>query len=427
MGQRLARIGSLGLVVAVSACGALFGVDFKDVPRSPDGGWSGAQQPVDPPVPVGPDGTCAGDRKRCGDLCASKRDPAYGCADDTCSACASADATCSNGQCTTAGSQCVPGGATGCEFSCSSCTAPPHGKVDCSGARCDFTCDDGYLKEVDACTTTRITAGDDYTCAIRSDALVVCWGWDSIDRGTVSPPSGKFLRLNGSRVGCAGIACLPECGIKEDGSIVCWGDNGIWGDSPPQGTFLDVTLGAKYNYTVNQTVDASWVIAPNGTLSCFGGLCSQSAAPPTGSFRQVSSGQSVTCGLKTDGSIVCWNDYPSVVPPPGKFRQISVGEMDGCGIRTDGNLVCFGGGPQPPTGTFRQVSVGSGHACAVSVAGAITCWGANDDGKSTPLPGTYRQVSAGSRHTCAIGTDGKVVCWGNDQYGQATPPQGTFW
>ena len=63
----------------------------------------------------------------------------------------------------------------------------------------------------------------------------------------------------------------------------------------------------------------------DGILVCWSALVSALAsapeppAPPTSDgFRQVSVGGSHICGLKTDGSIVCWGDntFGQLAPAP---------------------------------------------------------------------------------------------------------------
>ena len=99
---------------------------------------------------------------------------------------------------------------------------------------------------------------------------------------------------------------------------------------------------------------------------------------------------------------------------------ISAGGGEGfghsCGVRTDGTVVCWGadadGQATPPQGTFTQVSAGGFHTCGVQTQGTVACWGNDEIGQATPPGGTFTQVSAGNSHTCGVQTDGAVACWG---------------
>ncbi len=95
---------------------------------------------------------------------------------------------------------------------------------------------------------------------------------------------------------------------------------------------------------------------------------------------------------------------------------ISAGYTFTCGIRTDGTLVCWGdnrsGQSTPPTGTFTQVSSGLSHSCAIRTDGTLACWGYNPSGATTAPDGTFIQVSAGDDTTCGVRTNGTLACWG---------------
>ena len=76
------------------------------------------------------------------------------------------------------------------------------------------------------------------------------------------------------------------------------------------------------------------------------------APPPdstiTAAYTAVTanSGESHSCGLRTDNTITCWGDnwHGQADPPAGAFTAVTVGsgEFHSCGLRTDGTLVCRG-------------------------------------------------------------------------------------
>jgi len=114
------------------------------------------------------------------------------------------------------------------------------------------------------------------------------------------------------------------------------------------------------------------------------------------SYTQISAGGGYhTCGLKTNGSVICWgsNDYGQTTVPAGIYSQIDVGWYYTCGLKADGSVVC---------------------------------WGSNDDGQTTVPAGTYSQIDAGANHVCGLKNDGSVTCWGDSANDQLRVPNGIY-
>ena len=184
------------------------------------------------------------------------------------------------------------------------------------------------------------------------------------------------------------------------------------------------TVDAGDSHTCGMTTDESVV--------CWGHNDYGQSTPPSGTFSQVSAGGWHSCGVKIDGSVVCWghNGKGRATPPSGTFSQVSAGGWHSCGVKIDGSVVCWGhndsGQATSPSGTFTQVSAGVWHSCGVKNDGSVACWGSNSRDQSSLPHGTFTQVSAGYFHTCGTRTNGNVACWGDNRHGQATPSNGIF-
>ena len=247
---------------------------------------------------------------------------------------------------------------------------------------------------------TAITAGEEFTCALRQDRTIACWGgaiahkaptqesWSGWHRSRgfyPGIPEGQFSAVSGGR--------RHACGIRLDRTVTCWG--------------------ANYN----------------GELE----------APP-GEFAVVSSGHTHNCGVKTDGSIACWGAFgyggrsDILEAPPGEYLTVSAGYYYSCGIRADQSIVCWGSLIEreqsvldAPAGAFTAVSVSPLHACGLRVRGSIECWGKEEPpnqadstvativnwGQLDVPPGRYISVDVSSQYSCGLRTDGVTVCWGS--------------
>ena len=192
--------------------------------------------------------------------------------------------------------------------------------------------------------------------------------------------------------------------------------------TPPASSFVSVSAGESHTCGVKS----------DGSVVCWGNDENGRATPPAGSFDSVSTGWFHTCGVRSDGSVACWgaNHFGQATPPAGTFVSVSAAWVHNCGVRSDGSAACWGnnasGEATPPAGSFNSVSAGDDHTCGVRSDGSVACWGDNEDGEATPPAGSFVSVSAGGHHTCGVRSDDSVACWGDDFAGDATPPAGSF-
>ena len=74
----------------------------------------------------------------------------------------------------------------------------------------------------------------------------------------------------------------------------------------------------------------------------------------SGPFTSVAVGLSHLCGLRSDGTVICWgdNDRGQAEAPGGRFTALTAGDASTCGLRPDGPIVCWGELPaiRPPVG-----------------------------------------------------------------------------
>ncbi|HSU15878.1 Ig-like domain-containing protein [Longimicrobium sp.] len=154
-----------------------------------------------------------------------------------------------------------------------------------------------------------------------------------------------------------------------------------------------------------------------------------SASAPTNTTPDLRAGYDYVCRLRS-GIIQCYGDDDEGQPigehhaASGSFVQLTAGQTHACGLRSDGVVECFGSsqyGEAPAqkraaTGSFTQVSAGLNHSCAIRGDGAMECWGNDSHGEAPPLwtaqSGRFVVVTANANRTCALRNDGVGECRG---------------
>ena len=196
------------------------------------------------------------------------------------------------------------------------------------------------------------------------------------------------------------------------------------GVSPPP-TIITITPTPTDTPTATPTSVSGGVVPTPPTATPTPTL-TPSPVPESTSIVSISAGLTHTCGLRADGTAVCWgSNYRGRSSPPSNetFTAISVGGNYSCGLRSDRSAVCWDFLSSAPGDEFLSISAGQDHACGLRVNGSARCWGDNEYDQSSP-PGceTFTAISAGGWYTCGLRSDGAAVCWGSDVFGETSPP-----
>lgn len=297
---------------------------------------------------------------------------------------------------------------------------------------------------------TAVSAGRNYTCAVRGGALY-CWG--SNDYGQLgignlasgeSPLGASELEPRAVSVpGRGAITAVATgwrhtCAVRGD-ALYCWGDNGSGqlglGDSAQSMFMLPereprlVSLPGSGPVTAIAAGRAHTCAIRDGALYCWGenrdgqlGLAdkaNQSAPkaitlPGSGAVTSVVAGESHTCAIR-GGTLYCWGE--------DVFGQLGPGRQpEGSAFRTV---------QLPGSGATTALAAGRSHTCAVRDQ-ALYCWGNNFHGqlglgdtnfhqavRAVALPGSgpVTSLAAGESHTCAA-RGNTLYCWGRNDRGQ---------
>lgn len=253
--------------------------------------------------------------------------------------------------------------------------------------------------------------------------------------GAPEPPGLKYLAVS---AGASSQSQHHVCALRDDHTIECWGNDASGQATPPAGTYSAVTAGGHHTCALARGTgkpvcwgyaDGGRLMAPDRALTaidagldhtcgiaqdnsevvCWGGNSDGQLTPPDlrAQFRHVDAGDYLTCGVRTDGAVVCWGrEAPSFV----KGAVTVAVSNQACAL--DDSIQCLPSNAGTPVGTFDEVSLGRLHRCA-RAGGAVTCW--TRPGVSLaplqPPAEIFSAVSVGSRYACGL-VAGAVVCWG---------------
>lgn len=195
-----------------------------------------------------------------------------------------------------------------------------------------------------------------------------------------------------------GSACL----VRDSGQLVCWGPANITPYQVPADEFLSFSFGAVYSCGVRS----------DGSLRCFDYNTGDRPAP-TGPFVDVEMGWTMppngvgwvsdrACGLRTDGTVSCWD---ILAASTSSCQRRGDGSYD-CPIPALGEVTTIGG-------QFFDIDASYKDFCGVRVDGSLECWGYGLISSIPPPTGSFQKVAVGADLACAIRDDSTVACWGN--------------
>ena len=279
---------------------------------------------------------------------------------------------------------------------------------------------------------SRVAAGDSFTCGVKTDGTVWCWGRNNVKQlgdGTTTNRTRpvQVIGLSGATQIIAGQGFA--CALKSDGTVACWGDNGVGqlGDGTTTGRSTPTVIPGLTGVTqISGNFMHVCVRLSDSTARCWGwnvlyqlgdGTTTNRLSPMTPSnldgIAQISAGVFQTCARLNDATVRCWG----------------AGNNGGLG---DGNGVYSTSTKTSPTGISGVTQIGNGtgwnNQCALLSTGVLKCWGLNESGQlgdgtttlrrspvvSGPFPAAISAVDLGMYVSCAVLVDTSAVCWGTN-------------
>jgi cysteine-rich repeat protein len=369
---------------------------------------------------------------------------------DGCSANCRSDETCGNDVVdATVGEVCDDGNTIagdGCSANCRSDETCGNDVVDAAAGE---VCDDGNTTAGDGCSADcrsdeseviAVSAGLSYTCAVKADGSLYCWGTQSPGFGssltatevTGLPSPAKSVACGGQST-AKGLVCVHH----RDRMVSCFGENSfgnLYSSSPVTARDYE---GNSIEFRDAESIHALTVSACARTqdrgVKCWGhngfGQLGQGDFYHSDTWLRVPGvSNSVAldasyhaCSVSGSGGVQCWGANND-----GQLGDGTKVDLTNGGRSLPANVLGLSDAIQVATGRF--------HTCAVHRAGGVSCWGDNDYGQlglgvageaeTTPkaipvstLSGVIA-ITAGEYHTCAISSSRDVFCWGRNNLGQ---------
>jgi alpha-tubulin suppressor-like RCC1 family protein len=246
----------------------------------------------------------------------------------------------------------------------------------------------------------RIAVGESHSCALLDTGAVRCWGYDADgqigDGGTNNAPHGTptdVVGLDGSSVLATRISAGEQhsCAVLESGQLRCWGDNSsgqLGHASVSTREFAPVVVsgidGVSARAVAVSAGRHTCAILDSGALRCWGSDAGFQLGDGMGGgadertpvavvgingilarATSVAAGTTHTCATLDDGSVRCWGSNTS-------------GQL---GIDDSGVLDLDTPAVVAEVSEASVVSAGQGTTCAISELPTLMCWGTDAEGQ----------------------------------------------
>lgn len=294
----------------------------------------------------------------------------------------------------------------------------------------------------------KISAGNDFTLAIKSDGTL--WAWGNNDAGELGDGT-NIDKYTTTQIGTAtdwqsvAAGSSNSYALKTNGTLWAWGNGGL-GQLGNGGLVLGDPGFNDTNYTyipIQVGTDSNWQNVKSGT----GHVVALKSNGTIWAWGYNAYGQ-VGDGTGGDGSNFNIKKYPTQIGTANNWQFIDCGFRSSFAIKNDGSLWAWGRNDYGQLGdgtnvdkntpvqignanNWYRVSISGDATLALKTDGTLWSWGRNVNwqlGTGQSMPNTnvpiqvgtatnWQSISAGGVQSTAIKTDGTLWVWGEGFYG----------
>ncbi len=294
-----------------------------------------------------------------------------------------------------------------------------------------------------------IEAGYGFTCGIKNNDKVYCWGYSdegrlgNDDATNTFIPTKVTIDTDKDAVSLS-VGEKHACVITTDGDAYCWGegdyfqlgDNGNKDNTTPikvNGSHNWIAISAGEEHTCGITTDGNAYCWGEGEKYQLGNDSEDNNRIPAiisgdHNFTNIQSGQEFSCGTTVDDDYYCWghywdfhddwdddNEYSHIPTLVSDYKILAGGVEAVCGIRKDTNDThCWG-----LMNFYGQLGI--------NAQGDTTEYNTMENSKNIFGDHKWKKISASKSNedccfsaqtVCGIDTQDDAYCWGFSHNGQ---------
>lgn len=274
-------------------------------------------------------------------------------------------------------------------------------------------------------------------CLVNQDLSVTCWG------NQITPNVNHVKFDADSKFLSVSVEDDFTCGLRNDGKIACWGNLPDEVEAVISARVRDYTTYSTGIFYVDDVDGELFQQGVSSTFFMYKDIPGASGGSPAQGVQKIITSNAIHCMILDEGKSSCWgrNDMgqiqPHILP---NTEDLFMGTRHFCVNTSAKTRTCFANyhpdgvttalDTPVPESITRVLAVGPQEICGVDRNDLCACWGINevndDDTGNTiqlfeegqPLHDTEpcQAISAEAKHICMLSSNGNVICTGSTTY-----------